>query len=407
MSADRRSDREAELAVLAACVHSRIARDEARKHLVATDFDEPAHEAIWSAMAHLDRTGAGVDPAMLLSEVGVGSPAARLLPDLITWPAVPDHVADYAKVVRGWGIRRRLHAEAVHTMATALNPDVDAAALSATIAGRFAALRDSGISGDAQAVTLGELLDEADDEPDWLIPGVLERRDRLILTGSEGLGKSHLLRQIAILAAAGLHTWTTERIEPVKVLIVDCENSPNQVRRQSRALAAFAAHHGQSPRDRVLITNPGRIDIVRDRDLAVIHREMDALQPDLVVIGPLYRLIPRAVQTDDDAAPLLAALDTIRDRGAALLTEAHAGHALGAGGTRDMRPRGSSALLGWPEFGFGLRDIGTKGYCDFVAWRGQRSEREWPQRLRRTTDGSARWLPHEDTTDYSHIGRTA
>ncbi len=167
MSADRRSDREAELAVLAACVHSRIARDEARKHLVATDFDEPAHEAIWSAMAHLDRTGAGVDPAMLLSEVGVGSPAARLLPDLITWPAVPDHVADYAKVVRGWGIRRRLHSEAVHTMATALNPDVDAAALSATIAGRFAALRDSGISGDAQAVTLGELLDEADDEPDW------------------------------------------------------------------------------------------------------------------------------------------------------------------------------------------------------------------------------------------------
>jgi RecA-family ATPase len=37
-----------------------------------------------------------------------------------------------------------------------------------------------------------------------VIPGLLERRDRLMLTGEEGLGKSYLLRQIAVMAAAGL-----------------------------------------------------------------------------------------------------------------------------------------------------------------------------------------------------------
>lgn len=408
MSADRRSDREAEIAVLAACFHSRTARDEARKHLTGADFDEPAHEEIWVAMCDADRNGGNIDGPIALSAVGANTPAGRLLPDLITWPAVPDHVADYARIVRGWGIRRRLHAEAIATLGAALNPDTDPAQLTSSIASKFAALRDLGTTDDPQALTLAELLDQADDEPEWLIPGVLEKRDRLVLTGDEGLGKSHLLRQIAITAAAGLHPWDTSiKCEPVKAMIFDCENSASQIRRRTRDIAGFATRYGTDPKGRVMVVPSPRVDITRDRDLAAIHRELDAMQPDLLVIGPLYRLLPRAIQTDDDAAPVLAALDTIRDRGIALLIEAHSGHAIGKGGHRDMRPRGSSALLGWPEFGYGLRDIGTKGYCDFVAWRGQRSEREWPQRLRRTTDGSARWVPHEDTTDYSGVGWSA
>ena len=74
-----------------------------------------------------------------------------------------------------------------------------------------------------------------------------------------------------------------------------------------------------------------------------------------MVIGPLYRLIPRAIMSDDDASPLLANLDTICDRGIALIIEAHAGHVTNRDGERDLRPRGSSALMGWPEFGLGLK----------------------------------------------------
>lgn len=148
-----------------------------------------------------------------------------------------------------------------------------------------------------------------------------------------------------------------------------------------------------------------RIDITRDKDLARIHQLLDAHQPDLVVIGPLYRLVPRALQTDDDAAPVLAALDTIRDRGAALMMEAHAGHALGKGGVRDLRPRGSSSLLGWPEFGYGMRGIGSEGYADLVQWRGPREDREWPARLRRA-DGF-RWLPHDDLYGWNQSGQSA
>ena len=64
--------------------------------------------------------------------------------------------------------------------------------------------------------------------------------------------------------------------------------------------------------------------------------------------------------------------------------EAHAGHATTKGGDRDLRPRGSSALMGWPEFGFGLAlDPDEPDLAHLVRWRGDRDQRDWPISLRR------------------------
>ena len=395
-------DNEAERAVLAACLYSKLAREEARRHLVGSDFHQPIHESIWRAMSLLDARNEPVDPTTVLEKVRTEPRATEVLPSLVTHPAVPDHVGAYAETVRGWSTKRALASAARQVLHRAMAPDADPAAYAAQVANEFAAIRDSGATEDITARTLAEILSEPEDEPDWLIPGYLERRDRLMLTGEEGTGKSHLLRQFALSAAAGMDPFGAEvSYEPKRVLIVDCENTENQVRRASRGLAGFVAHYGAPDSlGRILIHNSRRLDVTREKDLATIHREADAWQPDLMVIGPLYRLVPRAIQTDDDAAPVLSALDTFRDRGIALLIEAHAGHAIGKGGKRDLRPRGSSALLGWPEFGYGMRDIGLKGrtHVQFGAWRGDRSERTWPAALRRERDG-CRWLPYDGPTD--------
>lgn len=386
-------DANAELAVLACCLQSRVARDEAKKHLTGLDFYNPQHEKIWDAMSALDRKGATVDPASLMSAL-TGKAEAGLLPTILTYPAVPAAVGEHARVVRSWGTKRRLMEEAQHVFQVALNPDYDAETIASEIATRFTRVRDSGITDDVQSITLGELLEGKDDEPEWLIPGLLERRDRLILTGEEGLGKSYLLRQIAIMASAGLHPFDSrQKIRPVKVMIIDCENTESQVRRKARGIATYAAQYGEGDPRMVNLLCSSRIDITRDRDLARIHYELDACQPELVVIGPLYRLSNKAIQSDDEAAPLLAALDTIRDRGCALLVEAHAGHGVGKGGQRELRPRGSSALLGWPEFGYGMRAVAS-GIADFAAWRGDRDERDWPSRIQHDRAG-IRWLPIE------------
>lgn len=390
-----RYDNAAEIHLLSACLESKTARQEARRHITGTDFHQPAHEALWDAMSRLDKHDKPVDFATLGATIG-----HKLLPhllDLTDVVGIPDNVAHYAAIIRGWSVKRRIESEARQVLHECENPLLNAAGFAAGVATRFAGIRDAGVGGeDITAVTVTELLSTIDDEPDWLIPNLLERRDRLMLTGEEGLGKSHLLRQIAILASAGLDPFEPGKtLNPVRSLIFDCENTWAQVRRKVRPAVEWARRWGHDPAERMMVDCTSRIDITRDKDLSRIHQLLDAWQPDLVVIGPLYRLVPRALQTDDDTAPVLAALDTIRDRGCALLMEAHAGHAIGKGAVRDMRPRGSSSLLGWPEFGFGMRGIGTEGYADFVPWRGQREEREWPKRVKKA-DGY-RWLPTDST----------
>ncbi|MGH3504651.1 MAG: AAA family ATPase [Nocardioidaceae bacterium] len=378
-------DEQAEIAVLASALGSRVARDEARRRITAADFGDAACEAIFTAMHRLDRHGKALDAttlhAMLMADQAPPAVRAiRLMPDIMTTMTDPANVGEHADIVRDWATRRRLHTEGVRTAQQALSPDLNPVGYAASVANRFAAIRDHGID-DIAAPTLAELMDSEDDPYDWLIPGLLERGDRLMLTGAEGLGKSTILRQIAVLTAAGLHPFRSNRTaSATRAVIIDCENSERQVKRKLRPLHSQACISGADPGPRVLVECTGRLDLTRDRDLADIHHLLDAMNPDLCVIGPMYRLSPKALNDDTDAAPVLAALDTIRDRGVALLLEAHAGHGLDGHGKRNYRPRGSSALMGWPEFGYGMAGS-EDGTAELVPWRGDRDERAWPKRL--------------------------
>ena len=207
-----------------------------------------------------------------------------------------------------------------------------------------------------------------------------------MVTGSEGLGKSVFLRQLVICAAAGVHPFRpSEAIPPAKVLVIDAENTTLQWSRGARRITNLAAHMGSAdPRKSVMVSAGVRIDLTTRPDANQVHKLIDQYKPDILYIGPLYKLVPRAISTDDDAAPLIETLDGFRERGISLVMEAHAGHSKGLGGERDMRPRGSSALLGWPEFGFGLsRHDEAEDMAWFSPWRGQREARDWPKLLRR------------------------
>lgn len=233
----------------------------------------------------------------------------------------------------------------------------------------------------------------------WLIAGLLEAGDRLIVTGEEGWGKSVLLRQLCILPGAGIHPFKlTPLPAPARSLVIDCENSERQWHRKVGPLMRGAARLGSDEvRENVQLVCTGRMDITSAADLAEVHRLIDQHDPQILLIGPLYKLVPRAITNDDDAAPLITALDSLRERGVALLMEAHAAHAGQSG--QDWRPRGSRALMGWPEFGFGLgrnREKPTM-VADVHRWRGDRDERDWPVSLVR--GGSLPCWLSEDHSD--------
>lgn len=386
-------------ALLYACLASKKARQDARRIITGSDFYQPAHDTIYQAMGALDRAGRAVDSTTVrayLSRQGLLTAVVENeLLSLITGFGVPEAAEDYARIVRSDALRRSLAGVGRWIVQRAETPGGGAPErLAAEAVTRLTGLRDHG-SNDVTALTLDEVMSAPDPGYQWVIPDLLERSDRLLLTGSEGAGKSFLSRQFAVMGAAGLHPFTEAIMPPIRSLIIDCENKAPQVRRAVTPLVHWITAHSQvdvDPRQRVLIDTPGRIDLRTDRGISRIHQAMDAWQPDLVVIGPVYRLTPKSLNSDDDAAPFLAALDTITDRGAAIIVEAHAGKSTeerGKAQIRSLQPRGASALMGWPEFGLGLRAY-AGGVADLEPFRGGREQRAWPSRVRRAPGN--RWV---------------
>lgn len=238
------------------------------------------------------------------------------------------------------------------------------------------------------APDLWEFIATADEAHDWIVPDLLERGDRLMLTGFEGLGKSMLIRQIAVCIAAGLDPFTFEEIDPHRVLLIDCENSERQSRRKFRPLAAASIKYQRRVPDGALrlIHRPEGIDLTKDADAAWLLERVTAHQPDVLFIGPFYRLHAGNMNDELPARKTVAVLDLARTKAdCALVIEAHAGHGE-SGLKRSVRPTGSSLLLRWPEFGYGIRPgEGAEGtrteLVDFVPWRGARDERAWPEAL--------------------------
>lgn len=362
----------------------------AAQSITGMDFEDPRLGGVFDGMGQLIASGGKADAVTLEQhfpewDVRGVSPAAPW--EWLDAAVSPLIIFDAVKMVRSLSLRRkgrRVFADALEQLA---DTGSDPAQVLEQVNRQ---LVDSPRSS-LDSTTLRDVLTMPDVQ-DWVIPGLMERKDRLILTGAEGLGKSTMARQLIILTAAGIHPFTSERIDPVTSLVVDAENTPRQWMRASRWMIHQTELRGEKgAADRVHLSLSGRLNILDPSTLGGIHRLIDKHKPDMVFIGPLYRLAVN-MNRDDEIAPVIAALDTIRDRGVALVIEAHAGHALDSGGERSVRPRGSSALMGWPEFGYGVRrDRDNPEAFDFVAWRGAREERDWPDQLRRGVRELAEW----------------
>lgn len=209
----------------------------------------------------------------------------------------------------------------------------------------------------------------------------------MIVTGHEGEGKSTLLRQIAIQCAAGVHPFTFEKIEKPVVLLLDLENSREQIKSEILKICTRAGV--RVPRFAVHPL-PSGINLAIPEQEAALRLVIQVLKPDLVIGGPLYKLVEASLSDEAASRLLAAALDRLRvEFGFALVLEAHQVNETIAFDpktgafrkNRPQRPFGSSLWRRWPEFGVCLFTDGT-----LVHWRGQRQEREFPAKLQRDGD---------------------
>jgi hypothetical protein len=216
---------------------------------------------------------------------------------------------------------------------------------------------------------------------DWIVPGVLEHGDRLIVTGGEGHGKSTLLRQWAVMAAAGVHWFTGEAMRKLRVGLLDLENSERQVRAKSKRQFGDALAGTGWPHNLVIRTSVEGLDILgtESDDAGQLRDFVHKHELDLLVVGPLYKLVGGNENDNERAKAAAAVLDQIRSRGCAIVMEAH--NAKATDDKRAVRPRepvGASVWMRWPEYGLHLSQ---EGYLQ--PWRGGRGDGMFPGKLTR------------------------
>jgi replicative DNA helicase len=355
--------------------------------LAPDDFKSANMAEVFRAIVQTHKAGENVEPFTVLSRAQKSGVTGVEPIDLHNWMSLvgsAQSVGAYAREVKELSTRRKMSMAAISFNQHLSSPEVPTADTMAKMLETLKNIRDNSTDKSIRALSLGEVLDMPDEAEDWVIPNLLERGDRLIVTGYEGMGKTTWIRQIAICAAAGIHPTTLDHIRPVKGLVVDVENTVKQWKRQTTEMARKAGEYGTlSPRENLHIHCQGRMDIRKDKDLGLIHRLVDEHEPEILFIGPIYKLTPTAIKNDEEAAPVIAALDSLRDRGLVLIIEAHAPKM--QNGQRDLAPRGSAALMGWPEFGFGLAPSEANDeMADVVRWRGDREQgRDWPKTMMR------------------------
>lgn len=237
-----------------------------------------------------------------------------------------------------------------------------------------------------------EFLQEVEDDSyDWVIPGILERSERVMVVAAEGVGKTMLARQVAICAAAGIHPFTFQKIPPVRTLTIDLENPERIIRRTSRSIMLQAIKHsGAKQIEAHMLMKPDGLDLTSTKDRVLLESYIEMVKPQLICMGPMYKSFVDSGNRTSEALAIEVAkyLDMIRDvYGCALWLEHHA--PLGSMGSRDLRPFGSSVWSRWPEFGISLTPDPTNpsGYVYNVGhFRGARDQRDWPKQMARGAD---------------------
>ncbi|SEE83413.1 replicative DNA helicase [Arthrobacter alpinus] len=369
--------------VIGACLLDGEAIRFAVDHVESTDFASMVLGNVFDVMVAMRAAGKPIEPASVTAGVAEAGIRGVGFTELFKWMEAvgSSHSVDfYAKLVREASVRRSIARAGQSMIQQSQNEAVPSAQVLSEAMTALTGISDNSPGNGMKTITLGDLL-AVEDSYDWVIEGLFERGDRMIITGYEGLGKTTWIRQMAICMAAGINPVTLDHCEPQKVLVIDVENTESQWRNEVRGMAKTAQGYGPvSPMENLHLSCNGRVDITKGSSLGEIHRLVDIHKPSVLFIGPIYKLVPHGISNDDDAAPLITALDSLRDRGLVLVMEGHSPKG-SANAARDLSPRGSAALMGWPEFGFGLAPD-ENGNAIVQRWRGERDrKRVWPKTL--------------------------
>lgn len=260
-------------------------------------------------------------------------------------------------------------------------------------------------------VYLRDILIGEDVTVEWCVPGLLPKGTATMLTAEEGVGKSTILRQVAMAAMAGCDPFTPwVRYSPKRVILINCEDPSNKMTRSLRAMWSYLRPMVPEADTRLMVveSHQGGLNFSQAHDQAWLHRLVQDHKADLVVVGPVYRFTDADLNTEEGVRSWQRCFEPLLADGVAILTEHHAPNE-GPNTVRSLRPIGSSALRRWFAQGIALRarkcEAHEMKFCHTCqrratveSWRGSREdEARWPRDL--VGERDAEWWSRNEAAE--------
>jgi hypothetical protein len=359
--------------------------------LKADDFYDPLRGELWATLRTLHAENITPDPAVVIERLKLtGNKAERmsnLLVDVVTLGGVGSNTEAHAKTVTDRALRRQLNSAVAGAQQRINDLAIPVDAAVAYVERELVASRGGEDREAGKLMTFDEFINQPLPPIEWVIPQLLATDERIVLTGTEGAGKTTLMRTIGVMVAAGLDPFTLRTIPAKRVLYVDCENPTRIMINRFTDLGRIAGLRHGNPTGLFIRRFPEGIDLGNATDRMKLRYMCQAIRPELLLIGPAYKLyLGGAGAREEDLARIVAsALDGLREEFKfALILEHHIPKGT-TGQDRGTAPIGSSLWMRWPEFGLGLKLDKDSDFhnrrAQLVHWRGPRDERPWPQEL--------------------------
>jgi len=240
----------------------------------------------------------------------------------------------------------------------------------------------------------------------------VDSADGMYLAGREMIPthNSVLLRELAICAANGIHPLRFTPIPPVRTMIIDLENPDEAIIETARPLRDRAHVERTTPVERNtwhIWTEPAGLDLRNKRDQDRFAERVELHRPQLICIGPAYKLHPEGRDNDNEAVrAVMDFLDRVRMAyGFGLILEHHAAKAQVQHGKRDLVPFGTSLWLRWPDLGFKMvpkldehgavatAETMRPSVIELRPFKGMRLKNVWPAEIHRN-EGQWPWVGH-------------
>lgn len=375
--------------------------------LVSIDDFDPGERQELASIIERGYVDGSLEPAWVTGEaMRLGRPSPSYVANVIT-NGFTGSVNYYAERLRDASARRFAVAALTRGLHRLQGREAVADEIVHDVQSELAALPRPA-STDDDSWSLEEIMGLEMEESRFTLPSLLKRNERLVITGSEGGGKSVFVYQMLTGAAFGVDTFTLEKTEPQRVLFLDVENNAFQARANLdkivpmlREIAPNETPNWRSLKRRV-------VDLLATKDRADVIRRVVHYAPDILYMGTAYKL----TDVSDDAHRSVRAIQSVVDRirqevDCTVIVEHHAGHGT-MNDRNNMRPEGSSYWLRWPDFGYGMQPMSTKDGRRLMrlgAWRGDRAtDRRFPTAVKQ--GDVFPWVPiYQDEWDaiYSHM----